>query len=96
VHNLQQTANHESSTLNQCVYGLHPFFLDHLQYKDWMCWTQIRIKRSVPIPRSLAHGIGVQNSSEILPPGGLLRANTAHLVSLNSGFLNSSLNTLFG
>jgi site-specific recombinase XerD len=54
VHHLQQRHNYEGSTLNQCVCGLRLFFRDHLGRADWTCWSQIRIKRSVPIPTVLA------------------------------------------
>jgi integrase len=54
VHHLQQNHEYEGSTLNQCVCGLRLFFRDHLGRADWTCWSQIRIKRSVPIPTVLA------------------------------------------
>jgi integrase len=54
LHHLQQQCDYEGSTLNQCVCGLRLFFRDHLGRADWSCWSQIRIKRSVPIPTVLA------------------------------------------
>ena len=54
LHHLQQNHDYEGSTLNQAVCGLRLFFRDHLGCADWSCWSQIRIKRSVPIPTVLA------------------------------------------
>jgi len=54
LHHLQQNHNYEGSTINQCVCGLRLFFRDHLGRADWTCWSQIRIKRSVPLPTVLA------------------------------------------
>ena len=54
VHHLQQTANYEGSTLNQCVAALRLFYRDHLKHADWTCWADIKIKRREPIPTVLA------------------------------------------
>lgn len=54
LHHLQQQCDYEGSTLNQCVCALRLFFRDHLERKDWSCWSQIKIKRSVPLPCVLA------------------------------------------
>lgn len=53
LHHLQQHHSYEGSTLNQAVCGLRLFFRDHLGHKDWTCWSQIRIKRHVPMPTVL-------------------------------------------
>ena len=57
LHYLQQNHSYEGSTLNQCVCGLRLFFRDHLGHSDWTCWSQIRIKRNVPMP-SVAERLG--------------------------------------
>jgi integrase/recombinase XerD len=54
LHHLQQNHTYEGSTLNQCICGLRLFFRDHLGHADWTCWSQIRIKRNVPLPTVLA------------------------------------------
>lgn len=50
LHDLQQNHEYEGSTLNQAVCALRLFFRDHLGRADWTCWSQIRIKRRVPLP----------------------------------------------
>lgn len=54
LHHLQQNHDYEGSTLNQAVCALRLFFRDHLGRADWTCWSQIRIKRHVPIPTVLS------------------------------------------
>lgn len=56
LHHLQQHHDYEGSTLNQCVCALRLFYRDHLGHADWTCWSQIRIKRSVPLPTVLSRG----------------------------------------
>jgi integrase/recombinase XerD len=54
LHHVQQTKGYGGSTLNQCVCALRLFYRDHLGWADWTCWSQIRIKRSDPLPTVLA------------------------------------------
>jgi len=53
LHALQQNHDYKGSTLNQCVCALRMFYRDHLGRGDWKCWSQIRIKRTAPLPTVL-------------------------------------------
>lgn len=50
LHGLQQSARYEGSTINQALCALRLFFRDYLGKSDWRCWSQIKIKRSKPLP----------------------------------------------
>lgn len=54
LHYVQQTKGYQGSTLNQCVCALRMFYRDYLERSGWTCWSQIRIKRSEPLPTVLA------------------------------------------